>query len=224
MKPIQLKIIGFLALILSLQACSSTPQDQNQTQASSSPTPSPSDSGHMMSGMEHSMAMDLGPADVNYDLRFIDAMTLHHKGAVVMAQSALNKSTHPQIKQLANDIIKAQNKEINEMQQWRKAWYPQASTEPVTYGGEKGKPMMPMSAQQHQSMMMSKDLGPADAQFDLNFIDAMIPHHEGAVTMAKDALSKAKHPQIKQLSKDIVISQQKEIEQMQQWRKAWYKQ
>ena len=35
-----------------------------------------------MGGMNHNMSMDLGPADADYDLRFIDGMTVHHQGAV----------------------------------------------------------------------------------------------------------------------------------------------
>ncbi|MGL4619934.1 MAG: DUF305 domain-containing protein, partial [Chroococcidiopsis sp.] len=52
----------------------------------------------------------------------------------------------------------------------------------------------------------------------------MIPHHEGAVTMAQDALKKSQRPEIKQLAKNIISDQQKEIAQMKQWRKAWYNQ
>ncbi|RUT14673.1 hypothetical protein DSM107010_02190 [Chroococcidiopsis cubana SAG 39.79] len=170
------------------------------------------------------MAMDLGPADANYDLRFIDAMRLHHRGAIAMAKEAQQKSKRPEIKSLARNIIIAQNREENELlRKWRQQWYPQASQEPVAYGGE-GKPVVPMTKQQQQSMSMMMDLGTADAQFDLRFMNAMIAHHEGAVMMAQDALQKSKRPEIKQLANEIATSQQKEIAQMKQWRKAWYKQ
>ncbi|MFE1746822.1 DUF305 domain-containing protein [Coleofasciculus sp. H7-2] len=205
-----------------LTACSSG--SQNQAQA---PNASPSDAGGMEnmghgSGMNHSMAMDLGAADANYDLRFIDAMTVHHQGAVMMAKEAQQKSKRPEIKQLADNIIKDQNKEINQMTQWRRAWYPQASKQPVAYGGA-DKSVVPMSEQQRQSMMMSGDMGAADAEFDLRFINGMIAHHEGALTMAQDALSKSKRSEIKQLSQQIITSQKAEIEKMNQWRQAWYK-
>ncbi len=177
-----------------------------------------SNTDHSM--MNHNMEMDLGAADANYDLRFIDGMMMHHKGAVAMAKEALEKSQRPEIKQLANNIIEAQNKEIAQMKQWRTAWYPKASQQPVAYGGA-NKSVMPMSAKQQESMM-SQDLGAADDKFNLRFLNAMIPHHEDALVMAKDAISKSTRPEIKQLNQDILTSQQAEIKQMQQWRKAWY--
>jgi uncharacterized protein (DUF305 family) len=218
----------FLALtvvvITSLTACSNPTQNQNQAENTSKSETTGKPTINHGSGMNHnhSMSMDLGPADADYDLRFIDGMTPHHQGAVEMAKEALQKSKRPEIKQLANDIIKSQNQEIEQMKKWRKGWYPKTGDKLMAYNAQMGH-MMEMSSEQMKAMMMSTDLGAADADFDKRFIDAMIPHHEGAVTMAKDALSKSKRPEIKQLSQDILTSQQKEIDQMKQWRKAWYK-
>jgi uncharacterized protein (DUF305 family) len=182
-------------------------------------SPSP---GMSTPGMNHgSMNMSLGPKDENFDLRFLDGMTPHHEGAVVMAQEALQKSQRPEIKQLAQAIIDAQQKEIAQMQQWRTAWYPNASAELVMYDQQMKKDM-PMSDSMRSSMMMNGNLGAADDQFDLRFLNAMLPHHEGALVMAKEALQKSDRPEIKKLAQDIISSQQQEIAQMQQWKKAWY--
>ncbi len=75
-----------------------------------------------------------------------------------------------------------------------------------------------------KGMMMNMDLGAADDQFDLRFLNAMIPHHEGAVVMAQDTLNKSKRPEVKKLAQEIITSQQTEIKQMQQWKQTWYKQ
>jgi uncharacterized protein (DUF305 family) len=83
--------------------------------------------------------------------------------------------------------------------------------------------MMEMNPDQMKGMMMSRDLGAKDAEFDLRFIEAMIPHHEGAVVMAQEAATKSTHPEIKQLAKDIISSQQAEIKEMQGWLQTWYK-
>ncbi|MGE0201555.1 MAG: DUF305 domain-containing protein [Candidatus Melainabacteria bacterium] len=76
-----------------------------------------------------------------------------------------------------------------------------------------------MSANQD---MIKQHLGKADAQYDERFIDMMIPHHEGAVTMAKDAMQKSQRPEIKAMAQNIIDSQQKEIEKLKTWRKEWY--
>ncbi len=167
------------------------------------------------------MQMDLGPADESFDLRFIDAMIMHHQGAVVMAEDAQQASTRPEIQTLASDIIAAQQTEIAEMQAWRQGWYPDAPAEPVMYHAEMGH-MMPMSEDMMSAMMMDMDLGTADDEYDLRFINAMIPHHEGALTMAQEALTKSSRPEIQELAEAIIASQQVEIDQMTQWRQDWY--
>jgi uncharacterized protein (DUF305 family) len=202
-----------------LTACSPNISENPQPNTTATPT---SDHQHLHhGGMDH--AMDLGPADASYDLRFIDGMILHHQGAIDMAEEALAKSQRPEIKQLAEEIITAQNQEIAQMQEWRKAWYPNAGDQPMAYHAEMGH-MMEMTPEQKQAMKMSMDLGAADEEFDLRFINAMIPHHEGAVIMAQDALEKSQRPEIKNLSQEIIQAQESEINQMKQWRQAWYKQ
>ncbi len=65
------------------------------------------------------------------------------------------------------------------------------------------------------------DIGPADANYDLRFIDSMIPHHQGAVTMGKDLLQKSQRPELQKLARNIIRSQQVEIDRMTQWRHQW---
>ena len=231
MKPVSLKT-GFAALALTcasaltsgvLAACSSQTPAPNITAATPASSKKDVTQSHNMGGMNHDMSMDLGPADAGYDLRFIDGMSVHHQGAVNMAKEVLAKSKRPEMQKLATNIIAAQNREINRMKEWRKTWYPTASNTPMAYHAQMGH-MMAMTPEQMQSMMMSMDLGAAGAEFDLRFLNAMIPHHEGALVMAQDALKKSKRPEIKKLSQEILASQKQEIEQMKQWRQAWYKQ
>ncbi len=177
-------------------------------------------SSMMSNGASHS-SMSLGIADADYDLRFIDGMTPHHQGAVVMANDVLKNSKRPELRKLANEIIAAQEKEIAQMSEWRKAWYPNSGKKLMMWHAESNH-MMEMSPEVRGNMMMNMDLGSADDKFDLRFLDAMIPHHEGALVMAKDAIAKSKRPEIQKLSQEILSSQQVEIDQMKQWRKSWY--
>ena len=60
-----------------------------------------------------------------FDRAFIDAMIPHHQSAIEMAEVASEKSENPRIKELAENIISAQQTEIEQMKQWRREWYPQ---------------------------------------------------------------------------------------------------
>lgn len=189
--------IGLIALLtVLLAACSNAPQ--TAIGPSSSPTT------HSMSGMDHS-AMMPGMQGVPYDALFIDSMIMHHEGAIVMARQALEAAERPEIRQLAEAIINAQQREIDEMRAWRAAWYPDlAPTAGI------GMEMGPMTVAD----------GPAP--FDQRFIEAMIPHHEGAIAMARDALQRAERQEIRDLAQAVITTQEAEIAQMRAWLKAWY--
>ena len=57
---------------------------------------------------------------------------------------------------------------------------------------------------------------------DRHFIEQMIPHHDGAIAMAKLALKKKTNQEIKILAVELVEAQNKEIEDMQSWYKNWF--
>jgi uncharacterized protein (DUF305 family) len=214
--PIKYSLLTLGSLILTLVSTTTLANVQSSANLTIAQGQEMMNHGNMMN---HNMS--LGPSDAQYDLRFIDAMIIHHQGAVEMSKEALTKYQHPEIKKLAQEIITAQKQEIAQMKKWRQAWYPKADSIPIAWQSETNHSMA-MTSNQKQMMMMSMDLGQADAKFDLRFINAMIPHHEGAITMAQDALTKSTHVEIKQLAKDILATQQKEIDLMKKWRQAWY--
>ena len=158
-----------------------------------------------VAGMDHGA---MGDTKAPYDAQFIDSMIMHHQGAIEMANQALKEAQKPEIKTLAENIITAQQTEIKQMQDWRKAWYPDLA--PTSGMG------MAMG-----DMTISSDTG---KPFDLRFIEAMIPHHQSAIEMAKDAQQKAEHTEIKTLADNIITAQEGEIKQMQQWKKDWFNQ
>ena len=67
-------------------------------------------------------------------------------------------------------------------------------------------PKMGMNHDDMGAMNHTMDPGPADESYDLRFIDGMIPHHEGALVMANDAIGKSKRPEMQKESKNILNS------------------
>lgn len=204
--------------IVSLTACGRTDSPSSmsgmdRSQGSAATT--------MTGNMTHAMSADLGPKDSRFDLRFIDAMILHHQGGIMMAEKVLSNARHSELKALAQTIITNQQQEMDQLKQWRKQWYPAMGEEPMTYHAEMDH-TMPMSKEMRSAMMMSTDLGAADQQFDLRFLNAMIPHHEGALIMADQAVSKSDRPEVVKLAQSILTNEQQDIDRMKQWRKQWY--
>jgi uncharacterized protein (DUF305 family) len=153
-------------------------------------------------------------AAVPYDLLFIDAMVAHHQGAVAMAQPADSNAMHPELKDFARKVVDDQSREVALMTQWRDQRFPgRPKTLNIMDMPGMAKSMMDISPD-HMQMMTG-------AAFDRMFIDMMIPHHEGAVTMAKDALAKSQRPEIRELAQRIIDAQQGEIEMMNRWKEQW---
>jgi uncharacterized protein (DUF305 family) len=219
---------GVAFLSMGLVACTGS-STASQTSSPEAQEPQVATGHGMNHEMNHGemnhgdMHMSLGPQDELFDLRFIDAMIPHHEGAVEMAQEALEKSDRSEIQTLSQEIIDAQEQEIQQLREWRQAWYPDMDDTPMMYHESMGH-TMPMTEEMRQAMMMAGDLGEADAEFDLRFINAMIPHHEGAVEMAQEALERSDRPEIRAMAQEIIDAQEQEITQMETWRQEWYSQ
>lgn len=71
--------------------------------------------------------------------------------------------------------------------------------------------------------MMTSSPGAADAPLELQFIDTMVVHHQGALDMAKLAEVRASRDDLKKFGAAIIADQDREITQMKRWRSEWYK-
>ncbi len=101
---------------------------------------------------------------------------------------------------------------------------PPSTGRAMVRGGEEPA-MAPRTMTEHMNQcqdMMKQSLNNPNVPYDKQYIDTMIRHHQGAIQMAQDAKLKAQHPEVKQLSQNIIDTQQKEIEKLKDWRQQWY--
>lgn len=164
---------------------------------------------------------------MSLDQQFIDMMVPHHQAAVAMAEVALARAEHAEIKGLANDIISAQNSEISQLKDWRKTWFGSDQTP-----GMNAMPMLP--GMEMPGMGMGGSMGPTTDMtgdvtalktanpFDKAFIEAMTAHHQTAIAAARVAAAQATKPEIKALAGQIIAAQQAEIDKMAAWLADWY--
>ena len=165
-----------------------------------------SPSGTSMPGMDHgSSSSPAAASDHNAaDVMFAQMMIPHHAQAVEMSDMILKKQDIPvEVTSLATRIKAAQGPEIANMTGWLTAW---------------GESTQMPSGHSMDGMMGADDMSKLEAAKGLEaaklFLTQMITHHEGAVTMAKTESKDGKSAQAIQLSKDIVSSQEAEIQEM----------
>ena len=162
-----------------------------------------------MTSMHNEMMVGMGYNDP--DTAFAKGMLGHHRGAVDMAKIELKYGTDETMRKLAQDIIDSQQLEIDILNKWLAshpdAPKPKPNTEAMQEAYAKGMNTM------HSDMM----LGIAEPVADMAFARGMLPHHRGAVDMAKVQLQYGTDEEMRKLAQDIIDAQQPEIELMQSW-------
>ena len=140
-----------------------------------------------------------------FDRAFIDAMVPHHRSAIEMARVATQAGlSQPDLVGIARDVVSTQQREIDQMLAWRRVWYGSAKLGPVD-GEALGLSLAEMGMSHGASEL-------ADSHdVDAEFATMMIDHHEGAVRMAKLALERSERPKVRDLAREIIEAQEREI-------------
>lgn len=141
------------------------------------------------------------------DEMFAVMMIPHHEQAVEMADLVPTRTTNTDLLALAAEIKDAQQPEITQMQGWLKGWGTDVAAmgDHASHGGMAG-----MQSDEAVAELAALE----DDSFDRRWMEMMIDHHEGAVTMAKDVIAKGSDPAVRALAEQVITAQQAEIAQM----------
>jgi uncharacterized protein (DUF305 family) len=168
--------------------------------------------GHNPNGKVDAMNASLEPLKgAEFEQSFLQQMIQHHRSAVEMAKLVNDHTKRPELRELGNKIITAQQQEIDQMTKWLADWYKTSPKEVANEAAD--KEMKP-----HMSMLSGRH----DADFDKAFLDMMPKHHHAAVEMAEQVEKKAIHPELKEFAAKIAKDQQQEIKQMKNWAQSWF--
>jgi uncharacterized protein (DUF305 family) len=146
------------------------------------------------------------------DVTFVQGMLPHHEGALAMAQLADGRAMDPRVIDLADRIEAAQGPEIETMTGWLEEWGEPLPEENMG-GMDHGSGGMDMEGMSEEDMTALDSS--SGAEFDRMFLEMMIPHHQGAVDMAKTEIADGSNPDAVDMAREIVESQTAEIEEMQ---------
>ncbi len=147
-------------------------------------------------------AMDLGRPDKTFDLRYLNAMIAHHRGAMLLATQASAQTQRQEMKDLATMILNDEPKAIAELYAWKKDWY--SDTKEVKD---------PIVA----------NLGSYDDKFDLRFLNALIAHHEEGLVMTNEVKMKSSRTEILNNVDAVDTFLTTTLKLFKDWRMEWYK-
>lgn len=212
-----------LAVVFATAACSDTGTDTGTTVTTSPATASASISAED--------AATHNPADV----MFAQMMIPHHSQAIEMSDMLLTKQGIPaEVISLAEQIKAAQGPEIAQLGSWLEQWgEPQMHGDGTgTVPGMPGMDSMPMDSMPMTSVPMTSMPGMGEMEGMMSeedmqalsdaqgteaarlYLEQMIAHHEGAITMAQNEIEDGQIPDTVQMARTIVDTQQQEIETM----------
>ena len=189
-------VLAALAAALFLSACTS---QESQS------------AGDDHTDRQHSESSD-GAGQIAHnaeDVIFAEQMMPHHKQALEMTDLARDRSTDPALLELAAAIAAVQGPEMGQLAEMLRGWGQNPDAE-MDHSAHASMPGMVADTAMTQLRSLT------GKEFDTLWLQSMIGHHEGAITMAEAEVAKGRNPQAKEMAQQIADTQQAEIDQMRQ--------
>ncbi|GAA1777360.1 DUF305 domain-containing protein [Streptomonospora arabica] len=175
-------------------------------------------------GLEHNKA----------DISYVALMIGHHEQALVMTDLAKERMKSSDLKKIADRIETSQGPEIEAMEAWlEENVYGSGANDPAPGacapehghhgdggGHDHGKGGCPVEVNHADmaGMASQEELDALEAaegaEFDTMFVDLMTTHHEGAITMAEEAVLEGKDPVVLRMANDVIAEQTADINRM----------
>ncbi|GAA3444342.1 DUF305 domain-containing protein [Planomonospora venezuelensis] len=204
--PLVLAAVAALSLTVSLSACSSAPGPRPSA-GPAVPVIVPGGPGESARTADPQEARTLVPTPVAnaVDVEYTRDMIVHHRQALDMALLAPSRARSAELKGLASRIKDTQGPEI----QFMTSWLQEQGQRP--HGHHTAHEGMPGMATPEQMGALKAAAG---TEFDRLFLQLMIAHHQGAITMSERVFTGGSHIRIQELAGDVTATQSAEIRHM----------
>ncbi|MEV7967971.1 DUF305 domain-containing protein [Sphaerisporangium sp. NPDC088356] len=209
MRAALLIVIGTAALALA--GCASEPAAPSAQ--STAPVIAPGRPGEAAKTLSPTEAVTAVPSPTANaaDVVFMQDMIVHHRQALDMSAGASTRAASDDVKRMASRIAGTQGPEINAMIRWLRQ---QGQRVPEHHAEHHAMPGMATPEQ------MAALRAAGGAGFDRLYLQLMIAHHLGAITMAADELEKGSHVMVQELAQDVSVSQTAEVNRMRRMQRS----
>lgn len=198
---------GVLLAAGALAACSTA---ESPLPTNSAPVIVPGKPGEPASTIPPGQATPLEKEEPNdADVAFVRDMIVHHGQAVEMADLAANRAGRDDVAGLADRIADTQRPEIDMLNRWLEL-HDHDRVDPGGHGGVRAG--MPGMATERQLRELREARG---ERFDRLFLQLMVTHHEGALTMVEEVRTSGVDVRVQEIADDIAVVQSDEIHRMQ---------
>lgn len=143
------------------------------------------------------------------DVMFMNMMIIHHDQAIEMAELSENRTDNENILELSGNISEAQSAENEQMAEWLRE---------LGYQRPRDGHRMAGMASEEQMQQLRRSEG---EEFDQLFAELMITHHRGGIRMAQTFSQRSKNPELIEMQHQMIETQQREIEMMEEWQQDW---
>ena len=146
-------------------------------------------------------------------INFIECMIPHHQAAIEMSENLLQYTRYQPLQEIAQNIIKMQTEGIQEMEEICK----------TTYGFPNTPQVVDNYRQKYleitKNMIEKMKNAPRCININLNFVNEMIPHHEGAIAMCESLLDYRIDPRLKLMVDSMIREQSDGVKQLKEIQK-----
>lgn len=153
---------------------------------------------------------------------YMGEIVVHHRAVIEMAEVALEKAQHPELKTLARAIIASQTEQIEGFTMLLEGEYGLTPEQAREQAPEPIRLILPEVNQGLDEKVATIREAPADPEFDRVWMSEVIPHHQVAILESQPVQNGADTPELVLMANMAIGGQEMQIVQMLNWLVQWY--